>query len=234
LRLPSWGPYTKKYAGVAHIADPAQGIRFDLSVFPAYYRSRVTVPHSQWESGYHPWEASPGLRYFSYRFDLEWQDQVYCEVAYFASPDDPEANARWVRCEFVNNTDLPQHLALHYMAYLNFPPVRPYSEEVILPADPHLPPGTLWIDALDYADLQYATPRPTDNLVYEGWRRGEARDHGFVHGTGIGCGFGKAAGDRVWYDFSIPHRLENGLLLARYRAANGPVNFELRGLVGRI
>ena len=38
-------------------------------------------------------------------------------------------SARVVRCEFVNNTSRPQHLVLHYMAYLNFPPVRPYSEE---------------------------------------------------------------------------------------------------------
>ncbi|MBI5029885.1 MAG: hypothetical protein HZB51_05110 [Chloroflexi bacterium] len=231
LRLPSWGPYTKKYAGVAHIADPAQGIRFDLSVFPAYYRSRVTVPHSQWESGYHPWQVSPGLSFFSYRFDLEWKDQVYCDVSYFALPENSDANARWVRCEFVNHTDVPQNLALHYMAYLNFPPLKPYSEEAILPADPHLPPGANWIDALDYADLQYATARPSDNLVYEGWRRGEIRGHGFVHGTGIGCDFGKSAGDRLTYEIAIPQRLEDGLLLARYRANGGPVDFQLRGLV---
>ncbi len=125
LHLPTWGPYSNQYNGLAHIPDLSQGLRFDLSVFPGYYRHRVTVPHTQWESGYHPWEAAPGLGCFSYRYDLEWKDQVYCDVAYFAIPGRAEDDARLVRCEFVNNTDLPQHQVLHYIAYLNFPPVRP-------------------------------------------------------------------------------------------------------------
>ena len=38
LRLPDWGPYTKKYTGISHLPDPKSGLRFDLSVFPGYYR----------------------------------------------------------------------------------------------------------------------------------------------------------------------------------------------------
>lgn len=34
LRLPVWGPYTKKYLGISHLADPKRGWRFDLSLFP--------------------------------------------------------------------------------------------------------------------------------------------------------------------------------------------------------
>ena len=75
LRLPDWGPYTKKYAGLSHIPDVRSGLRFDLSVFPGFYRHLVNVPHSQWESHYHPWEAAPDLSHFSYRYDLEWKDQ---------------------------------------------------------------------------------------------------------------------------------------------------------------
>ena len=183
LALPAWGPYNKKYNGLAHIPDLDRGIRFDLSVFPGYYRHGLSIPNCKWESGYHPWEAAPGLSYFSYRYELEWKDQVYCDVAYFAAPGEADGDARLVRCEFVNNTSLDQQQVLHFMAYLNFPPVRPYSEEPVQPAVAHLPEGAVWIDALDYDDLQYAAPRPSDTLVYEGWMRGEVRAHGFVNGT---------------------------------------------------
>lgn len=229
LSLPAWGPYSKKYNGISHIPEITSGIRFDLSVFPGYYRHRVNVPHAQWESGYHPWEAAPGLDFYSYRFDLEWKDQVYCDVAFFPWPGD-EKSAQLVRCEFVNNTSQVQHTVLHYMAYLDFPPLRAYSEEALIPADMHLPPGAIWIDALDYSDLQYATPRPSDTLVYEGWRRGEVRKHGFVNGTGIGENFGVEAGDRVCYSFRIPDSLADGLLLVRYRAAAKQVMFTTHSL----
>ncbi|MCW5854221.1 MAG: hypothetical protein KIT87_29405 [Anaerolineae bacterium] len=56
------------------------------------------------------------------------------------------------------------------------------------------------------------------------------RGHGFVNGTGIGGGFGREAGDRVWNTLSIPDDMEEGLLLARYRASEGGVAFDLRGL----
>ncbi len=77
LRLPDWGPYTKKYIGVSHMPERTRGLRFDLSVFPGYYRRQVLVPNAKWESGYHPWEAAPDLSYYSYRYELEWKDQVY-------------------------------------------------------------------------------------------------------------------------------------------------------------
>ena len=186
LRLPAWGPYTKKYAGISHIPDVDLGIRFDLGVFPGFYRRQVSVPNAKWESGYHPWEAAPGLSYYSYRYELEWKDQVYCDVSFSALGDD----ARLIRCEFVNNTDLDQNLVLHYMAYLNFPPVRPYSDEPIRPSRVILPDDALWLDAIDYDDLGFAISRPSDNLVYEGWRRAEVRGHGFVGGAAVGMGFG--------------------------------------------
>ena len=199
-----------------------------MSVFPGYYRHGLSIPNCKWESGYHPWEAAPGLSYFSYRYELEWKDQVYCDVAYFAAPGEADGDARLVRCEFVNNTSLDQQQVLHFMAYLNFPPVRPYSEEPVQPAVAHLPEGAVWIDALDYDDLQYAAPRPSDTLVYEGWMRGEVRAHGFVNGTGIGCGFGLDSGDRVTYTFSS-EKFDQATLLARYRAPRGAVTFDLGG-----
>ncbi len=32
VSAPAWGPYSKKYAGISHIADPQLGTRFDFSV----------------------------------------------------------------------------------------------------------------------------------------------------------------------------------------------------------
>ena len=62
LRLPAWGPYTKDYMGVSHIPDVEVGLRFDLSVFPGFYRGRVQIPNVRWESGYHRWEAGVSQR----------------------------------------------------------------------------------------------------------------------------------------------------------------------------
>ena len=39
IHLSPWGPYSKKYAGISHIADMKSGMRFDFSVSPGYYRN---------------------------------------------------------------------------------------------------------------------------------------------------------------------------------------------------
>ena len=227
LRLPDWGPYTKKYHGISHIPDPKLGFRFDLSVFPGFYRRQVLVPCVKWESGYHPWETSPDLSYYSHRYELEWKDQVYADISFSAlSP-----TSRLVRCEFVNNTAFDQNLVLHYMAYLNFPPARAYSDEDILPSQVILPPGALWVNATGYADLQFAVPRLTDNLVYDGWLRAEIRGHGFVNGSAIGAGFGRDQGDTVTYTIRLARPTSDSVLLIRYRAPEGAAIFKLAGAV---
>ncbi len=233
LRLPAWGPYTKKYAGISHIPDVDLGIRFDLGVFPGFYRRQVSVPNAKWESGYHPWEAAPGLGYYSYRYELEWKDKVYCDVSFTALGEDE--HARLVRCEYVNNTDLDQNLVLHCVAYLNFPPVRPYSDEPIQLCQVSLPEGGLWLDAIDYDDLGFASVRPTDNLVYEGWRRAEVRGHGFVGGAAVGMGFGADRGDWMALTARLERPVRDAVLLVRYRALLGPAAFTLEGLAdGRL
>src|SRR5690606_26556716 len=121
--LPDWGPYTKKYAGISHIADKERGVRFDLSVFPAFYRRRIDLPNALWESGYHPWEALPDLSYFCNRHELEWKDRVYADVSFTALTE----RSRLVRVECVNRTEEVQTLALHYLASLHFPEQRSHG-----------------------------------------------------------------------------------------------------------
>lgn len=105
LRLPQWGPYTKDYVGISHLPDLHSGLRFDLSVFPGYYRGRVAVPNVKWESMHYPWEAAADLSYFAYRHELEWKDQVYTDIAYVKLDD----NSTLIRTHLVNRTDLPRH-----------------------------------------------------------------------------------------------------------------------------
>ena len=225
LRLPDWGPYTKKYTGISHLPDPKSGLRFDLSVFPGYYRRQVLVPNAKWESGFHPWEAAPDLSYYAYRFELEWKDRVYCDVSFSALDE----HTRLVRSEFFNNTPQNQNLVLNYAAYMNFPPVRTYSDEPVRLSQVKLPEGALWVDALDYDDLGFGAPRPQDNLVYDGLWRGEVRGHEFVGGSGVGAGFGRQAGDWVKYTFDLDRALPGALLLVRYRALEGQAAFRLSG-----
>ncbi|MDD5350494.1 MAG: hypothetical protein PHQ12_09820, partial [Chthoniobacteraceae bacterium] len=211
LNLPAWGPYTKKYIGVSHIADSRRGWRFDLSVFPGFFRGRVDVPNVLWESGYHPWEASPDLGYFSHRHELEWKDRVFCDVAFARGGE----NERFIQCECVNRSGDPQGIVLHWMASLQFPAVRPWAAR--------LPAGARWVDALDYRALDFARFRPQDHLVPDLLLRGEIRASGFVGGSGLGKDFGREAGDRVVYDLPARRAEGGAVLLLRYRAAEGAV-----------
>lgn len=216
LRLPDWGPYTKKYMGISHVADAERGWRFDLSAVPGFYRRKVDIPSVLWESGYHPWEASADLGYFCHRHELEWRDQVYCDIA-FATVDE---SARLMRCECVNQTDTAQGIVLHLLASLQFPKGRRTM--------PALPQDALWISALDYATHQFGEPRPQDGLVSDLLLRGEVRGEDFVAGSGLG--FSRSSGDCVTYTFTTKSPLADAALLLRYRAANGAsIRWQLDG-----
>jgi hypothetical protein len=224
--LPKWGPYTKKYIGISHIADFSRGIRFDLSVFPAFYRGGVQVPNVLWESGFHPWEASPDLEYVSFRHELLWKDRVYSDISFVRLAEDQIL----IRCECVNQTEVRQHIALHFMASLHVPQIGPHAETLRV-STVDAPPGSVWKDALDYEELAYAKPRPADHLVYDGFYRGEVRMHGFVGGSGLGKGFGADAGDRAAYRFAVDAAITDAVLLLRYRMDEGASGkFRLTGL----
>ena len=231
LSLPDWGPYSKRFIGISHIPDKESGIRFDLSVFPGFYRRKVFVPNVLFENSYHPWEASPNLEYFSFRHELEWKDQVYTDISY----SEITPAARLIRIDCVNNTDNNQNLAMHFMASINFPPIKEYSPYTsIYPAEITLPKGAQWIDALDYRDLRFNKPRPTDNLVVDGKMRGEIRDDGFVNGSGIGNGFGMDKGDFVTYSFTLNESIDNAVIYLRYKMnSKSELDFSTSGIINK-
>ena len=217
LRLPDWGCYNNGYNGLSHVADLKQGLCFELGVFPGFFRREMLVPNVKWESGFHPWEGAPDLSYFCYRYEMLWKDQLYCDVSFSAL----DGQTRLIRAEFVNHTSVTQNAVLHYMGYLYFPPVQPYSTEALRRSKVLLPDGGLWFDAIDYEDLEFAMPQPRDSLTWGGRRRAEVRDHGFVSGSGVGNGlggaFGKEAGDKIAFSISLPQGFNNAALVLRYR-----------------
>ncbi|MBE7469755.1 MAG: hypothetical protein HS114_11515 [Anaerolineales bacterium] len=228
IRLSAWGPYTKRYIGISHIPDMKAGLRFDLSLFPGLYRRNVHIPNVRWASGYHPWTAAPDLSYFSHRHDVIWKDQLYCDIAYCRLDE----TAVLIRCACVNNTAEAQNLALHAAAWLNFPPKETNSNEALQMSRVDLPPGGVWVDALNYHTLQTIHIEPQANLTYDGHIRGEIREHGFVNGVGLGQGFGQESGDTVTYRFTIPQALPEACLLLRYRLTQGStLPLKLSGLV---
>jgi hypothetical protein len=209
LMLSDWGPYTKKYIGLSHIADKDKGFRFDLSAFPGFYRRKVDIPNVKWESGYHPWEASTNLDYYSYRHELEWKDQVYTDISYSRIDD----SSRLIRVECVNNTPNYQDLVIHFMASMNFPSSQCAKVE--------LPGEAIWIDALDYSDIESSVKYPTENLMPDGLYRGEIRDDKFINGSGLGRGFGGNIGDRIFYKVSLETSIDNAVVIIRYRVPGG-------------
>ena len=228
LDLPDWGPYSKRYGGISHISDKEQGLRFDLSIMPGSYRRQMIVPNEKWESGQYAWESDSSLNYYSYRYEIEWKDQIYCDASFSAI----SKQSRLVRCEFVNNTDSFQDLMVHLVASMNFPPVKPYCDDAIKLMKVSLPTKALWTDAIDYENLAYAVSRPSDNLIEDGMMRAEIREHGFVNGNGIGDGFGKDIGDWVEFSISVPCNYNNASLLLRYQLSDTKdAHFKLKGLI---
>ena len=231
LSLPDWGPYTKNYMGISHIPDVSAGVRFDLSVFPSVYRGRAFVPDVMFDTGFRPWRASPSLEFFEFRHDIEWKDQVFADIAY--AELDPCMRA--ISVAISNNTALEQSVSLHLAASIHFPSVRPYEPNTpIRSASATVPLGAVWTDAIDYTELTFAVPRPQDNLVYDGWFRGEIREHGFVNGGGIGQGFGNNAGDRLRYTVDIPAPMQDAAMVLRYRTASSdPATIHVRDMFDR-
>lgn len=216
ISLEDWGPYTKSYMGISHVADRSKGVRFDLSVIPGFYRRKIDIPNVMWESGYHPWEAASDLSYYSHRHELEWKDQVYCDISFSKVGE----NLRLMCCEAVNDTDSEQNLVLHLMGSIHMPQVKPHGDRLLAfraaPAS-----GAVWVDALDYSNLRFAVPRHDDGLVYDALLRGETRGQGFVRGSGVGRGFGKDAGDRLEFKIPVAAEVSDGVLKLRYRMKQG-------------
>ncbi len=221
LSLPDWGPYSKKYFGISHLADRAAGMRFDFTVVPAVYRRRLAVPDALRPADYLPWSVSPDLNDYCYRQQLEPKDRVFCDIA-FARCDD---HLRAMECRCVNHGELRTAFGIHLLSSLVAPPERTLRVK--------LPDGVRWLDALDNVGFIRAVPRPQDGLVFDALRRGELRESGTVRGGCIG-GFGVDAGDALLFHLPPGAPAEFEAVL-RCRAVRGVENtVALNGVSRRI
>lgn len=220
ISLPQWGPYSKKYAGISHIADIKSGMRFDVTAMPGYYRNRVLVPNVLFESSYYPWDINKNLSKITYRYELEWKDKVYVDVTYSIL----DSTTVLVGMQAVNNTALYQELQLNLAAFINYP--DEFSQ-----VKPRHPQSTQYIDALNYTDLQFASPRPSDNLVYNGWLRAEDRNSEYLNGRAVAQNFGNEKGDWVNYKLSADMLSKAEKITLRYRVKGTESNrLKLSGL----
>lgn len=209
LTLPEWGPYNKTYLGAAHIADKKKGLRFDLNLFPGYFRRSVMSTRDLADSGVKMMGASKKLTRFIYRYELEWKDRVYIDADFKS-----ENNVMTVKCDFVNNTQRPESLSLNAVMSMkgcthNHNPVLPNEANVI---------NGLWIDALDYSDIKTSQKIASDGLYL-----GESRASGFVGGSFISSRFFGKKGDSLSYKFDETLFQRIGI---RYKGS-GKINLKL-------
>lgn len=230
--LPVWGPYSKKYFGISHIPDLKAGLVFDFSIFPMLSGSaaKQSLPSVTDPSGVHPWETATDVSFYSLRFETIWKDQFYCDVSFAQQSE----NSSLIRLECVNQTDAPQEITINSLSQLVFPPLKELSPEPVRLYDVQLPPDAVWVHALDYVDLQFAKPRPTDNLVTDGKWRGEERRQDCVGGSVIAQRFGMDAGDTVVYRVPLKRSFSNATLVWRFQADGGEsITFKIGGAVQR-
>lgn len=226
LRLPAWGPYTKAFAGISHLPALDSGIRFDLSVFPGLYRRRQPVPSVTSDSNFYAWSAAAGLQSYTLRHVLGGVDSLYADITYTE-----QGGSRLIRTRFVNRTPLPQQVSLHYLASINFPEAGPYRQPPLRPAEVGLPPGGVWIDGSHYTKLVLDEDAPQRHLPDNAELWGESRGDGLVHGTALGRGFGRLAGQQAVYAVPAVFNVAGTVALIRYRLARGAqTRFRATGL----
>lgn len=198
VHLPSWGPYSADLAGIVHTADPARGAGFHLSVFPRYYHGTAHLPTEQAESFHFPWFATEDLSLYTYRFEMEWKDRVYCDISYIRVHED----AYLIEIEAHNNTGSAQQLGLHYLSSMQFPTAEDGSYAVW--AKPVCEGNFFIRDGADYSTLSLANPEKYAHLPLLGRKQGEITGEDMVGGRALGGPFAHTAGDRAEYDLIRP------------------------------
>lgn len=220
-QVDGWGPYSKRLAGIAHIAEEDRGTLMEFSVFPSQYRGMTQLPVEQYQSNYMPWFAKEDQSSHGYRFELEWKDQVYADVSYEKQPDGSVA----VRAEFVNQTEMDQAAALHYLIHRELG-----EKKEILPSC-----GGLILDALMYEELELKSAGRREGLNFDAVLTGEMPGKQYYHGHalsglkgpyGMTGYFGQSAGDRVEYCLERCPKKEEML----YIHAEGDGTFLLEGM----
>ena len=110
--LSQWGPYSKEYFGISHIADLQSGIQVEFMLIPGQYRRNFKIPNALFEAGVHPWNVTADMRHITYRHDIEWKDKVYVDATWHVL--DEQRVLLEAHC--VNETDQAQNINLQLAA----------------------------------------------------------------------------------------------------------------------
>ena len=168
--IPLWGPYSKKYMGISRIMKESAvpGARFDLVIHPTYANSNVPAPNVTIPSEYHPWDCDSNGKYYRYRYELLWKDQLYADVDFF----EIEEETWGIRVSFHNNTDKNQNCLINYFAAEEYPKSRVYTKKVPEKSD-------AW-NAVDYENLEFGKAVPWEHLNLDAMKKGEIPVDGFT------------------------------------------------------
>lgn len=218
--LPVWGPYSKHLAGATRVTDADRGRRVEFCFYPALYRRRQNPPFLAWDSGFSPWEASPDLGSWSFRFPLTDKREFYADIRYTRDGGDVNVTAR-----FVNGTQMPQAAALHGLVTRRFAEQGPYRQPPLRPASVTLPDGAVWRSGADYASIRFREDAHDRHLPADARPVGVVWRNGMVAGRGLGDGFGDTPGDEVRFD-GLPAAAR---VVLRFRAAK-PTPLRLSGI----
>ncbi len=220
LGLPKWGPYGKEYVGLSHLADEESGHRWDFFLLPGFHRRAVIGPYARREERWHMWKATPELKSYTLRYELEWKDRVFVDLTVLETG----LNSRKLVATCVNQTDLPQSLDLHFAASLMPNPVSGTR--------PVLPEKAVWVPALAYNTIQMPGHSYRIQQVADGCRAGEWPHALAVDGSSLGVNIFRTPGDAVAYTLALPVALENPRLIIRYhRWSSEPLPMRLSGCV---
>ncbi|MDP4285937.1 MAG: glycoside hydrolase [Bacteroidota bacterium] len=220
ISLSPWGPYSKRYAGISNVAHMKSGLRFDFTVCPGYYRNNIIVPNVDFATSYIPWKISPDMKQVTYRYEMEWKDQVYTDVTYYII----DSSRVLVEMNCVNNTDYIQDLTLNALSFINYPENYPKVKAVTKEL-------TRWINAVDYDDINVVDKTPQFRLVNDGFKYDEVRSEASLDGSLLSKSFGNTNGDEVSYTIDSLDANGDGKLIFRYRVKKGDTaRFQLSGL----
>ena len=110
--LSQWGPYSKEYFGISHIADLKSGIQIEFSLVTGQYRRNFKIPNALFEAGVHPWNVTPDMKHITFRHDIEWKDKVYVDATWHILDD----SKILLETHCINNTDQAQNIHLQLTA----------------------------------------------------------------------------------------------------------------------
>ncbi len=187
---PAWGPYSKEHAGFSRRVHDVSGYRLDCIVVPGIYRGRVFVPGVIWDSGCIVTGASTDLR------SVRWLHEMTAELSAVSEWQAVSERTARVSVQFTNRGDLPIAASCNLLLRMAPPRLKPGSDSVRMEVRVPEEYADRFTPAATYESLDFARPRITDNLVYDGYRRGIEAVQGSVRGRAVAAGWGREPGDR--------------------------------------